>query len=187
MNHRISHLKWFFLLCLDSYTKHIYRPRRARGGRGGRFSLSGFRGFRSGSHSSSSIVRFHNIRTGARIIRPTGWQWTRAQSAFLPISTRFHHRSYPFYNRYTTPATSSVTYYYCTSTGNRPVEIQCNTIDGDTKCCENEATQQVFCCGGKISDDFIEDANRAVQIFARVFYTLTAVTLCIHVFMRRFY
>ncbi len=29
--------------------------------------------------------------------------------------------------------------------------------------------------------------TQAVQMIARVFYTLAAVTLCIHVFMRRFY
>jgi hypothetical protein len=29
--------------------------------------------------------------------------------------------------------------------------------------------------------------SRAVQMVARVFYTLAAVTLCIHVFMRRFH
>ncbi len=162
---------------------HIYRPRRARRSRSRYSSRSSYRGFRSGSRSSSSIAQFHNIHTGARLIRPTGWQWTRAQSAFLPISRRF----YPSYHRYTTPATSLETYYYCTSTSNSTMEIQCSTVDGDAQCCENEGTQEVFCCGGKISDDFIKDVNRAAQIFARVFYTLTAVALCIHVFIRHFY
>jgi hypothetical protein len=44
---------------------------------------------------------------------------------------------------------------------NEYVEIQCSSIDGDTQCCEEETTQQVFCCGGKTSEDFIQDANRA--------------------------
>jgi hypothetical protein len=67
------------------------------------------------------------------------------------------------------------------------VEIQCSSIHGDAECCEDEAIQQVFCCGGKISEDFIQDANRATQIIARIFYNLAAITLCVHIFMRRFH
>lgn len=78
-------------------------------------------------------------------------------------------------------------YYYCTSNNNASAEIQCSSIDGDTQCCEEETTQQVFCCGGKISDDFKEDPNRAAKILARLFYTLAAITLCVHIFIRRFY
>jgi hypothetical protein len=67
------------------------------------------------------------------------------------------------------------------------MEIQCSTADGDAQCCENEVTEEIFCCGGKISEDFVEEVNRAAQRLARVFFTFTAITLCIHVFLRRFY
>ncbi len=174
---------------------HIFQPRKSRGGSGARssrggsssFRSGGSRSSRSGSRSSSSIIRFHNTRTGQRISRPTGWQWSRTRSTFLPLSTRFFSRSRSSSNRFTTPATSSVIYYYCTSNSNASVEIQCSSIDGDTQCCEEETTQQVFCCGGKISEDFIQDANRAAQILAKIFYTLAAIALCIHIFMRRFH
>ncbi len=172
---------------------HIFQPRRGRGGGGGRFS-GGARSFRSGSssssrsgsRSSSAIARFRNTRTGATISRPSGWQWSRSRLTFLPLATRAFHRSSSSSNRFTTPAASSLTYYYCTSNSNASVEIQCSSIDGDSQCCEDETTQQVFCCGGGISEDFVQDVNQAAPVLARIFYTLAAMTLCIHIFMRRF-
>jgi hypothetical protein len=106
---------------------------------------------------------------------------------FLPISTRYVHRSHSSSSRFTTPATNSSTHYYCTSTNDSSTEIQCTSIDGDSQCCEDETTHQAFCCGGKVSEDFFRDVNRAVKIFTQMFYTLATITLSIHVFMRRFY
>ncbi len=163
---------------------HMIQPRRARVG-GFRFSSGGSR---SVSRSSvSSIARFRNTRTGATINHRNGWQWSRSRLMFLPISTRYVHRSHSSSSRFTTPATNSSTHYYCTSTNDSSTEIQCTSIDGDSQCCEDETTHQAFCCGGKVSEDFFRDVNRAVKIFTQMFYTLATITLSIHVFMRRFY
>jgi hypothetical protein len=167
----------------------MIQPRNARGG-GSRSSGGGSRtgsGSRGGSRSSSSGTRFVNTRTGATISRPSGWQWSRSRLTFLPLASRFLHRSRSSSSRFTTPSTSSVTYYYCTSSADSSAEIQCSSVNGDSQCCEDETNQQPFCCGGQISGDFIEDTNRAVQILAQIFYTLAAMALCIHLFMRRFY
>lgn len=129
---------------------------------------------------------YRNTRTGTTISRPTGWVWSRSRMAFLPLSTIYLHRIRSSSNRYTTPATSSLIYYYCTSSSDTSKEIQCNNANGDSKCCEDQTNQQPFCCGGAIPDDFIEDPNRATHKLAQVFYTLAAVTLCLHLFMRRF-
>lgn len=161
----------------------MIQPRKARGGGGVR--ISG--GSRSGSRVSPSITRFRNTRTGLSIPRPNGWQWSRSRLTFLPLATRFYHRSSSSSNRFTTPSTSSVTYYYCTSSTDTSVEIQCSSTTGDSQCCEDETSHQPFCCGGEISEDFMEDANRAVHILARIFYTLAAMILCVHLFMRCFY
>jgi hypothetical protein len=139
-----------------------------------------------GSRVSPSITSFRNSRTGASIPRPNGWQWSRTRLIFLPIATRFLHRSYSSSNRYTTPAGSSLTYYYCTSDSSDSVEIQCSSADGDAECCEDESTGEAFCCGGNIPDYIIQDMNRAVQTIARYFYTLAALALCMHLLMRRF-
>ncbi len=147
---------------------------------------SGIRSSRisSGIRTSSSLSRYSSTRTGATFSRPNGWQWSRSAFIFLPLATRFGHRSRSSSNRFTT--TSSVTYYYCTSDIDPSVEIQCSSTNGDSQCCEDEKTQQPFCCGGDIPDDLVRDANRATQTIARIFYTLAALALCMHLFMRRF-
>ncbi len=171
--------------------KAIPRIRGGSSGIRGGSSIRGGTGIRSGSGirtgSSSSITRFVNTRTGATISRPSGWQWSRSRLIFLPIATRFFHRSSSSSNRFTTPATSSVTYYYCTSGDDPSVEIQCSSIDRDTQCCEDETTHEAFCCGGDVPDYILQDMNRATQTIARIFYTLAALALCMHLFMRRFY
>ncbi|CAF3956585.1 unnamed protein product [Rotaria sp. Silwood1] len=141
----------------------------------------------SGSRTSSIGTRFRSIRTGATISRPTGWLWSRTRHIFLPVSRYYYYRSRPSNNRYTTPATGNETYYYCTSNTSAAIEIQCSSINGDGQCCEDETISQVFCCGGKIDDDLVDDFNQATQIIARIFYTLTAIALFMHIFMRRFY
>jgi hypothetical protein len=67
------------------------------------------------------------------------------------------------------------------------MEIQCSTINGDGQCCEDETTHEVFCCGGPISDDLVEDYSQATRILARLFYTLSAIALLMHIFIRRFH
>ncbi|CAF2105574.1 unnamed protein product [Rotaria magnacalcarata] len=215
---------------------------KARGNGGIRITGGGSR--ISGSRSPSSISRFRNTRTGTSISRPNGWLWSRSRLVFLPLATLYFHRSRSASNRYTTPPSTSLTYYYCTSNDgsveiqctsiSRPngwlwsrsrlvflplatlyfhrsrsasnryttppstsltyyyctsndgsVEIQCSSMYGDTLCCEDQTSQQPFCCGGDIPDDFVEDPNRATRRLAKIFYTLTAITLCIHLFLRR--
>ena len=106
---------------------------------------------------------------------------------FLPIATRFFHRSRSSSNRYTTPASSPLTYYYCTSDADSDIEIQCDSSYGDTQCCENTTIQEAFCCGGDIPDDFLEDTDQATRTIERIFYTLAALALCTHILMRRLY
>lgn len=68
------------------------------------------------------------------------------------------------------------------------MEIQCSTLNGDGQCCEDETTKQPFCCGGKVDDDIVEDSNQATtHIIARIFFTLSAITLVMHLVTRRFY
>ena len=165
----------------------MIQPRKARAGGGIRIGGGIRSGIRSGNRVSPSTTRFRNTRTGVSISRPNGWQWSRSRSTFLPLATRFYHRSSSSSNRFTTPSTSFVTYYYCTSSTDPSVEIQCSSTTGDSQCCEDGTSQQPFCCGGEVSEDFIEEANRAVQILARIFYTLAAMTLCVHLFVRYFY
>ena len=177
--------------------KETYHLRKVGSGstsRGG--SRTSFRGsrtsgirssrIRSGIRTSSFVTRYHNVRTGAVISRPIGWLWSRVRHNFLPVSRRYHYRSRPLYRRYTTPATSSQTYYYCTSDSNASLEIQCTTVHGDAKCCEDEKDKQVFCCGGKVDPDFVADFNQGTQMLARIFYTLSAMALFMHLFKRRF-
>ncbi|CAF3001876.1 unnamed protein product [Rotaria sp. Silwood2] len=186
----------------ESSMKENYQPRKFSFRSGfrssGSSSRTSFSSSRSSSSGSSSIrtsgsrissfgTQFRTTRTGATISRPTGWLWSRSRRVFLPISRYYYYRSRPSNNRYTTPATGYETYYYCTSNTSASMEIQCSSINGDSQCCEVESTSQVFCCGGKIDDDLLEDFNQATQIIARIFYTLTAITLFMHIFMRRFY
>ncbi len=142
---------------------------------------------RGGGGGGSSIARYRNTRTGTTIPRPNGWQWSRSGLIFLPISTLFFYRSRSSSNRFTTPATSSLTYYYCTQDSDPSTEIQCSSVNRDSLCCEDEKTKEVFCCGGDIPDDIVQDMNRATKTIARIFYTLAVLTFCIHLFMRRFY
>lgn len=141
----------------------------------------------SGGRPSSSGIRYQNTHTGQTISRPNGWQWSRTGLIFLPLATRYFYRSRSSSGRYTTPATSSMTYYYCTSDTDSSAEIQCSSADGDNKCCEDEETHEAFCCGGDVPDYLLQDMNRATQTIARIFYTLAALALCMHLFMRRFY
>ena len=67
------------------------------------------------------------------------------------------------------------------------MEIQCYAGDRVTDCCEDETTQQPYCCGGEIPDDIKEIANRAAQAVARIFYALSALAFCVHVFVRLAY
>ncbi|CAF2816937.1 unnamed protein product [Rotaria sp. Silwood2] len=148
---------------------------------------SGSSGIRTGIRTSPSITRYSNTRTGATIFRPNGWIWSRSRLMFLPLATRYLYRSRSSSNRYTTPATSSQTYYYCTANNDASVEIQCSSVSGDSQCCEDQEGKQPFCCGGDIPEDYVEDMNRATKRIAQVFYTLTALALCMHLLVRRFY
>lgn len=141
----------------------------------------------SGIRTSSSIARYQNTRTGQSYPRPSGWQWSRSALIFLPLSTRHFYRSRSSSHRYTTPATGSQMYYYCTSDNDLSVEIQCSSTDGDQQCCEDESTHDAFCCGSNVPDYLLRDPNRAARTIAGIFYTLAALTLCMHLFMRRFY
>jgi hypothetical protein len=159
----------------------IHQPRKSRSrsrSRGGRSRISRSSISRP---SGSRITRYPSTRTGATISRQVGWLWSRSRHIFLPLSTRYYYRSHSSYNRYTTPATGSEIYYYCTS--NSSMEIQCSSKNGDGQCCEDEKLYQAYCCGGKIEDDFVEDFNQATQIFC----TLSALALFTHIFIRRFY
>lgn len=163
---------------------------RASGSRSTRSGSSS--GTRSGSSSGgsrkpSSNTRYTNTRTGVRISRPTGWQWSRSRLIFLPLATRYFHRSRSSSNRFTTPATNHENYYYCTSNVDPSIEIQCSSTDGDSQCCEDETTHQAFCCGGNIPDYIQQDLNQTTKTIARIFYTLAALTLCMHLIMRRFH
>jgi len=148
------------------------------------------RGSSSGGSSvirQPSVTQYRNTRTGTTINRPTGSQWSRSSLLFLPLAIRFALRSRSSSSRFTTPSTGSTTYYYCTSLNDPSTEIQCSSVDGDNQCCEDQTTQQAFCCGGNIPDYILQDMNRATQTIARFFYTLAALALCMHLFMRRFY
>ena len=170
-------------------------PRRGSsgGGRGGGGGSRGGSSIRGGSSSGSrssgsrSFSTFRSTRTGSSISRPTGWQWSRSRFIFLPIATRYGYRSRSSSNRYTTSATNALTYYYCTSNDNASVEIQCSSANNDSQCCEDGTTQEVFCCGGDIPDDLQEELNRATQLVARIFYTLSALAFCMHICMRLSY
>ncbi|CAF1651619.1 unnamed protein product, partial [Adineta steineri] len=156
---------------------------------GSRTSVSGSRGSSSSSSGSRtpSITRYSNIRTGTTLSRPTGWLWSGSRFVFLPLARRYGHRSSSSSSRFTTPSSSgTVNYYYCTSNDNPSTEIQCSSIDGDTQCCEDDESQQAFCCGGNIPNYITQDMNRATQKIAKFLYTLTALALCMHLFMRRF-
>ncbi|CAF1429085.1 unnamed protein product [Adineta steineri] len=157
---------------------------------GSRTSVSGSRGSSSSSSSGSrtpSITRYSNTRTGTTLSRPTGWLWSGSRFVFLPLARRYGHRSSSSSSRFTTPSSSgTVNYYYCTSNENPSTEIQCSSIDGDTQCCEDDESQQAYCCGGNIPNYITQDMNRATQTIAKILYTLTALALCMHLFMRRF-
>ncbi|CAF1924123.1 unnamed protein product [Rotaria magnacalcarata] len=155
-------------------------------------SIRNVRGIRgSSSHNgganrpTTSVIRYRNTRTGTSISRPNGWLWSRSRLVFLPLATLYFHRSRSASNRYTTQPSTSLTYYYCTS-NDGSVEIQCSSMYGDTLCCEDQTSQQPFCCGGDIPDDFVEDPNGATRRLTKIFYTLTAITLCMHLLRRHF-
>ena len=155
-----------------------------RGGGGSRIPSGGGGG---GGSRSPSGTRYRFTRTGGTVPRPTGWQWSRTRLIFLPISTRYFLRPGSSSNRYTTPPSSSLTYYYCTSSTDSNNEIQCDSTYDDDQCCEDTETGQVYCCGGELPDDLLEDMNRATRSLTRVFYTLAILALFMHLFMRRFY
>ncbi|CAF1177641.1 unnamed protein product [Adineta ricciae] len=139
----------------------------------------------SASSSSSSSVNYYNTRTGVRYNRPTGSLWSRSRLAFLVLASRYTSRRYSSSSRFTTPASGSVTYYYCTSIDNTSAEIQCSSENGDTQCCE-ETDYEPFCCGGNVPDDIQQDMSRATQTVSRIFYTIAALALFMHLFMRHF-
>ena len=139
----------------------------------------------SASSSSSSSTNYYNTRTGVRYNRPTGWLWSRNRLVFLAVASRFTIRHYSSRSHFTTPSSSSVTYYYCTSNDNSSAEIQCSSENGDTQCCE-ETNNEAFCCGGSIPNDIEQDMSRATQKVSRIFYTIAALALFMHLFMRRF-
>ncbi|CAM2701797.1 unnamed protein product [Rotaria socialis] len=156
--------------------------RTIRNGRGIRGSSSNNGGV---NRPTTSVIRYRNTRTGTSISRPNGWLWSRSRLVFLPLATLYFHRSRSASNRYTTPPSTPLTYYYCTS-NDGSVEIQCSSMYGDTLCCEDQTSQQPFCCGGDIPDAFVEDPNGATRRLAKIFYTLTAITLCVHLLRRHF-
>lgn len=140
------------------------------------------------SRISSPSSRSVGARPVTRIIRPPGHIWSRSRASFLPTSSRYVYHTRSSRNRFTTPATSTLTYYYCTSNSSSVAnEIQCNNKDGDSQCCEDAATQQPFCCGGDIDDDLDDDTNQAAQKWAQVFYTLAALAFFMHVVKKRFH
>jgi hypothetical protein len=170
---------------------HQTRLFGSRGSSGSRRSSSGSRGSiirtGGGSRPISPGIRYRIRSTGANIIRQAGSLWSRTRNAFLPISHRYFYRTRSSTNRYTTPSTGSITYYYCSTNDTVPQEIQCSSIYDDTQCCEDETTHDVFCCGAKIGDDLDDDYNRATKLLAQIFYTLSAMALLLHIFRRRFY
>lgn len=186
-----------YLFILEAENVRMFQLRRGssgggRGGGGSRASSSGSRssssrtsGSRTSGSRTSGITTYRSSRTGARITRPVGHLWSRSRHTFLPISTRFAHRSRTSNTRYTTPATGSITYYYCTSSTNSTAEIQCSSETGDNQCCEDETSHEPYCCGGNISDDLSEEFNQAARQLAKIFYTLMAVVLVLHVLRRR--
>ena len=178
-------------MILEAHMEQFHQPRRSgarsssrTSSRSSRSSSSSSRRS-SGSRSSSTASRYRNTRTGAAISRPSGWVWSRTRHVFLPISRTYHYRSRSSSNRYTTPATSPIGYYYCSSDSNSATEIQCHNATGDSQCCEDETNQQVFCCGGEIDSDFIADFNQGTIILARAFYTLSAATFLTHLTLKR--
>lgn len=169
---------------------------RKAGGRGGGSRGGGSRGGGSripsggggsGGSRTPSVTRYRNTRSGGTISRPNGWQWSRTRFVFLPISTRYMYRSGSSSNRYTTPSSSELTYYYCTSNSDTTNEIQCDSTYDDDQCCEDTQSGQVYCCGGDLPDDVLEDMNRATRSLSQVFCTLAVLALFMHLFMRRFY
>ncbi len=166
----------------------VRRPRRVSSGTRSRTKTS--RGSNTNGRISSLATRFRSTRTGASITRPSGWLWSRSRHAFLPISRHYFHRSHSsHHHQHTTrPTESALYYYYCTwHNKNFTREIECSTTNGEGHCCEDEKTQQGYCCGGLIDDDLVEEYSQATQVFAQIFYTLSAVALVMHIFMRRFY
>lgn len=170
----------------DTLPNTVLQKARGGGSRGG--SIRG--GSRIPSGGGSRIrtgTQYRNTRTNTIINRPNGWQWSRTRFIFLPISARYFHRSRSSSNKYTTPASNSLTYYYCTSSTDASLEIQCDSTYNDDQCCEYESTGEVYCCGGDIPDDILEEINRATRTFTRLFSTLAVLALGMHLFMRRFY
>ena len=168
--------------------QRIHQPRRS-GSRGS--SRTSSRSSRSSSSSatrriSTGATRFRNTRTGAIIRRPSGWLWSRSRHVFLPVSRLYRYRSRSSSpNRYTTSATTSSEYYYCTLDANSTAEIQCLTTTGDNQCCEVETIREVYCCGGDIDSDYDAD-NRGRRLLTQIFYTISAIAFVMHLFMRRF-
>ncbi|UJR21508.1 hypothetical protein I4U23_024594 [Adineta vaga] len=183
-NHHHHHQQENQNILDEVHVEKIHQPRRSRSRGGSRVSS---RSSRSSSRRSSSIAtRYRNTRTGAVISRPSGWLWSRTRHVFLPVSRFYHYRSRSSSNRYTTPATSSGSYYYCTMDTSNSTEIQCYTTTGDNQCCEEETNRQVYCCGGDIDSEFSEDSNQGRKLLTQIFYTLSAIALMVHLFMRRF-
>ncbi|CAF1397534.1 unnamed protein product [Adineta steineri] len=168
----------------ESHKRKFHKPRSFRSRRSRKNSHTYSRSS-SSSRTSSFVSRYRNIRTGAIVSRPTGWLWSRTRHVFLPISRSYYYRSSS--NRYTTPTTNSQSYYYCTSNSSNSIEIQCNTINNDSQCCEDETAHQVFCCGGEIDADYIADLSQATKRLSQLFYTLSAIALFMHLFMKRLY
>ena len=119
----------------------------------------------------------------------TGSIWRRTRHTFLAPSRTYYYRSYPFNHRYryTTPITPSGNYYYCTSSSDITNEIQCNTANGDSQCCEDETTRTVYCCGGNVDDTLEDDTNQTTQMLSRIFFTLATIALFMHLLMKRFH
>ncbi|CAF1198649.1 unnamed protein product [Adineta ricciae] len=174
----------------EEHMQRIHQLRRS-GSRGS--SRTSSRSSRSSSSSSSSTrristgaTRFRNTRTGTVISRPSGWLWSRSRHVFLPVSRLYRYRSRSSSpNRYTTSATTSSEYYYCTLDANSSAEIQCLTTTGDNQCCEVETIREVYCCGGDIDSDYDAD-NQGRRLLTRIFYTISAIAFVMHIFMRRF-
>ncbi|CAF1452276.1 unnamed protein product [Adineta steineri] len=170
----------------ESHKRKFHKPRSFRSRRSRKNSRTSSSSS-SSSRTSSFASRYRNIRTGAIISRPSGWLWSRTRHVFLPISRSYYYRSHSSSNQYTTPTTNSQSYYYCTSNSSNSIEIQCNTINNDSQCCEDETAHQVFCCGGEIDADYIADLSQATKRLSQLFYTLSAIALFMHLFMKRLY
>ncbi|CAF4126089.1 unnamed protein product [Adineta steineri] len=170
----------------ESHKRKFHKPRSFRSRRSRKNSRTSSRSSTS-SRTSSFASRYRNIRTGAIISRPSGWLWSRTRHVFLPISRSYYYRSHSSSNQYTTPTTNSQSYYYCTSNSSNSIEIQCDTINNDSQCCEDETAHQVFCCGGEIDADYIADLSKATKRLSQLFYTLSAIALFMHLFMKRLY